>query len=125
MTSYLWVALGGAIGAAGRYGVGMALLNVTKAFPFATLIVNIVGSFFLGLLVMSQQHQQLSDNHWLLFGVGLLGAFTTFSAFSLEVVMLANQGDWLKAGLHVLLNVVLCVGAVLLAMAVYPTPQSA
>jgi len=117
MTNFLWVALGGAIGAVGRYSIGLWLINLSKLFPFATLIVNITGSFLLALLFAWQLNQDgVNQQLWLLLGVGTLGAFTTFSTFSLDLVLLAQQGEWLKAVIYALLNIFGCIAAVLLAL---------
>jgi len=117
MTNLLWVALGGAIGASARYGIGLWLINLSKLFPFATLIVNIAGSFLLALL-FATQHTQSAPNQqlWLFLGVGVIGAFTTFSTFSLELVVLMQQGEWFKAAMYAFLNVIGCLMAVLLAL---------
>ena len=122
MTSWLWVAVGGALGALMRHAVVLGFgPNLLKAFPFATLLVNIVGSFCLGLL-MAVHQQQIIAEHWrLLLGVGLLGAFTTFSTFSVEVVTLMQAGAWGKALLHAGLNFFCCLVAVLLAFWLVPT----
>ncbi len=117
MINLFWVAAGGAIGAVARYGMGMWLINLSKIFPFATLIVNITGSFLLALL-FATQYQQAEPNQqlWLFLGVGVLGAFTTFSTFSLDVVLLAQQGDYIKALVYACLNAFGCIAAVLLAL---------
>lgn len=117
MTNFLWVALGGAIGAVMRYSLGLWLINLSKIFPFATLIVNILGSFLLGLL-FAWQYQQAEANQqlWLFLGVGVLGAFTTFSTFSLDVVLLAQQGEALKAILYAAVSAVGCIAAVFFAL---------
>src|SRR5690606_7208849 len=111
MLSYLAVALGGAVGACLRYGVNEIALNVLgKSFPFATLLVNILGSFVLGLLYGLFSTGVLAASPWrALIAIGLIGAFTTFSTFSLDTVLLLQQGDWLKAIANVLLNVLLCL----------------
>ena len=111
MLSYLAVALGGAVGACLRYGVNEIALNVLgKSFPFATLLVNILGSFVLGLLYGLFSSGLLATSPWrALMAIGLIGAFTTFSTFSLDTVLLIQQGDWLKAIANVLLNVLLCL----------------
>jgi CrcB protein len=80
------VMLGGAVGAAARYQIGT--LAPRAAFPWATLLVNIVGGLLMGLLVAREPSDQLR----LLLGVGVLGGFTTFSAFSLETVTLMQRG---------------------------------
>lgn len=117
VANFLWVALGGALGASARYGVGLLLINLSNLFPFATLVVNIAGSFFLALLFASQYASPESQQQlWLLLGVGVLGAFTTFSTFSLDVVLLLQQGDWFKAALYAALNVFGCIAAVGLAL---------
>lgn len=117
MSNLFWVATGGALGAMARYGMGMWLINLSKIFPFATLVVNITGSFLLALL-FAWQHQQAEPNQqlWLFLGVGVLGAFTTFSTFSLDVVLMAQQGDWVKAITYALLNAFGCIAAVLFAL---------
>ncbi|MDN7126451.1 fluoride efflux transporter CrcB [Pseudidiomarina terrestris] len=113
----LAVALGGALGAMARYGVALGSLAIFgKSFPFGTLIVNIVGSFLLALLFLGQQQGSVSSAAWLFFGVGVLGAFTTFSAFSLEVVLLLQAGETLKALAYASLNVVCCIAAVAVAL---------
>ena len=110
------VAVGGAIGAGARYGVSLALMNYAARFPFATLTVNILGSFLLGLLFAYSQLQSVADSWRLFLGVGVLGAFTTFSTFSVEVVAMLTQGELNKALLHAGLNVILCIAAVALAV---------
>lgn len=119
---FFCVAAGGAIGASGRFAISLAMQSFgLRAFPFATLTVNILGSFFLGLLLAYAQQQSLSETTRLFLGVGLLGAFTTFSTFSVEVVALASQGELFKAALHVGLNVIICIAAVVAAMMLYST----
>lgn len=111
MLTYLAVAIGGAIGACLRYGVNELIVNVLgKSFPFGTLLVNILGSFVLGWLYALFSSGVLAVSPWrALVAIGLIGAFTTFSTFSLDTVLLFEQGDWLKAIANVLLNVLLCL----------------
>jgi CrcB protein len=95
----LHVALGGAIGAVLRYQTGRGLTHwlgaqTVTAFPWATLTVNIVGSLAMGLLAgFLARHGQGGEQWRLLLGVGVLGGFTTFSAFSLELMLLIERGQ--------------------------------
>ena len=113
LTLYAFVALGGACGASLRFYISQLVLNwLGKGFPFATLMVNITGSFIMGLLYQLIEHEILDINiHRTLIGVGFLGAFTTFSTFSLDSLLLIQQGDLLKAGINIVLNVLLCIAA--------------
>ena len=91
LTSSLLVAFGGGVGAWLRFVAGR--LVGPAAFPFATLTVNILGSFAMGLLAGWLARDGAGSESWrLLLGVGVLGGFTTFSAFSLEIVTLAQRG---------------------------------
>jgi CrcB protein len=112
-TLYLFVALGGACGASLRFYFYQLVLSwLGKGFPFATLMVNIIGSFVMGLLYQLIENGILDINiHRTLIGVGFLGAFTTFSTFSLDSLLLIQQGDLTKAAINILLNVSLCIAA--------------
>ena len=99
LLSSLAVALGGGFGAWLRF-VASRLIPA-GSFPFATLTINIVGSFAMGLLAGWLARQGGNESVRLLLGVGVLGGFTTFSAFSLEVVTLAQRGALGAAALYV------------------------
>ncbi len=94
MNGFLLVALGGALGACMRYGAGLTFGNGAQA----TLFVNIAGSFAFGLLAAwgASRNMLIENALWLLLGVGVLGAFTTFSAFSRETVQMFTEGAALK-----------------------------
>ena len=115
----LSVALGGAIGAVSRYWISSFVYQaVGGAFPWAILTVNVLGCAILGVLIELMALAWSPSEHLRAFlTVGLLGALTTFSAFSLEVVLMLERGDWLNAMLYILLSVVLCVGATIATMA--------
>ncbi len=112
-TLYALVALGGAGGASLRFYISQLILNnLGKGFPFATLTVNISGSLIMGVLYgLIQQGIIEVSVYRTLIGIGFLGAFTTFSTFSLDTLLLLQQGDLLKASLNILLNVSLCIFA--------------
>jgi fluoride exporter len=99
MKMYLIVALGGALGAMMRYGTVVAVGRVTGfGFPWGTVTVNLVGSLVLGLLIGALAHGlHLSQEARALVVVGFLGAFTTFSTFSLDTVTLMERGAWTPA----------------------------
>ena len=100
------VALGGAAGSVARYLIGGAIQRASHSgFPFGTLAVNVVGCVAVGLLFRAfagHPHQQELRAALI---VGLLGGFTTFSAFSLEAVGLIQGGEWVKAALYVFASV--------------------
>jgi CrcB protein len=107
------IALGGALGAVARYATSVGIHSITGYdFPYGTLVVNVAGSLAIGVLyvVIIESGPGLTHYRAPLM-VGLLGAFTTFSAFSLETIHLMEAGNILKAGANVVLNVVLCLGA--------------
>lgn len=108
MREFLLVALGGALGASGRFGVNLLAPWGGVGMPWGTLAVNVVGGFAMGLLfAFAAENRAL-----LLFaGVGVLGGFTTFSAFSMETVRLLQRGDVASAGLYAALSVIASVGA--------------
>lgn len=110
-TTMIQVALGAAIGGAARYGVGVAILRGfgPTAFPLGVITVNILGSFLMGVLVVLFARQGLAA--WNPFVMtGILGGFTTFSAFSLETVTLIERGHAGLAAAYVLGSVLLSVG---------------
>lgn len=109
MLPFLLVAAGGAIGAMARYSVGR--LVGLGAWPSATLLVNILGGFLMGLLAGWIAARSGSEGLRLFLGVGILGGFTTFSAFSLEVALMLERGAYDQAFAYALLSVILSTAA--------------
>ena len=117
MNNLLLIALGGALGAISRYGLAQLSINLFgKGFPFGTLIANFVGSFLMGLLFSLIESEHLIPQARIALGVGFLGAFTTFSTFSLDTILLMQQGDWQKAIMNVALNLCLSLSAVFIGL---------
>lgn len=118
---WLAVAIGGALGAMGRYAV-MSVIGhwVHGDFPWGTLVVNIAGSFLMGALIeLLTQFGEVSLETRAFFTVGLLGAFTTFSTFSLDVVTLYHRDELVAAGIYVVASVVLCIAALLAGISIF------
>ncbi|WP_018981820.1 fluoride efflux transporter CrcB [Salinimonas chungwhensis] len=115
---YLYIGAGGALGACLRYFLTNQLDSwFGKSLPFGTLAVNILGSFCLALLYVAIEQYDLAESPYrALVGVGLLGALTTFSTFSIETLALLEYGLWIKAAANILLNVTLCLLAGWLAI---------
>ena len=108
----LLISLGGAIGAVARYLASETVGSITKyGFPLGTLTVNVIGCFLIGWLIGSGNAEQRTDLR-LGFGVGFLGALTTFSTFSAETVKQITDGNWGVASINVVANDVLCLLAV-------------
>ncbi|NKB76315.1 MAG: fluoride efflux transporter CrcB [Gammaproteobacteria bacterium] len=113
MLNAVLVALGGALGALMRYWmVSVVNLRFGTGFPWGTLSVNVLGSFLIGVcVVLIQQRFQSDMLVRSLLMVGLLGGFTTFSAFSLDTVQLLHSGLIIKAVLNIAMNVSICLTA--------------
>ena len=111
----LAIALCGALGALSRYGSSVLiarLLPERTTFPFPTLLINVAGSFLLAIVVTMATQKIVSEEWRYALGVGFLGAFTTFSTFSLETDELMRRGQWTMAALYVACSVVLGVLAI-------------
>jgi fluoride exporter len=117
---FLIVFLGGGIGAALRHGVNLASARLLgTAFPFATLFENVTGSFVMGLLAAYFAFKGDATQHWrLFFTTGILGGYTTFSAFSLDVALHHERGELGLTALYILLSVGLAIGGLFAGLAV-------
>lgn len=111
--AYLFVFLGAGLGGALRHGVNLfAARLLGTGFPFGTLTVNVLGSLIMGLLAGYFAFKGDASQHWRLFlTTGVLGGFTTFSTFSLDVALMWERGELGAAGLYVLLSVLVSVAA--------------
>ena len=110
--SYLIVFLGGGLGAALRHGVNVTMARLFgTAFPYATLFENVTGSLVMGLLAAYFTFRGDASQSWRLFlTTGILGGYTTFSAFSLDAMLLYERGAFGLAALYVLASVLLSIG---------------
>lgn len=119
MTKLLFVFAGGGLGSVARYLVGsFALRTFGPGWPFGTFMVNVSGAMLMGVLATTLALRGGADQErWrLLLGVGLMGGYTTFSAFSLEVALMLERRDWLQALGYVFGSVVVGVSALFLGM---------
>lgn len=119
MQGFVLVGLGGGIGAMARYGISLAVGRAwSPDFPLATLLVNVVGSLAMGLLVgwLAKAMPSWAPEGRLFLAVGVLGGFTTFSSFSLDVVAQLERGALWQAGLYVVLSVVVSLLALYLGL---------
>lgn len=107
----IFIAAGGALGAVFRFLVSNGIHSImSRDFPYGTLTVNVIGSFVMGFsYVMLIERLSISPEWRAFIVIGLLGAFTTFSTFSIETLMLIQNSELSKAMLNVLLSVLLCV----------------
>jgi CrcB protein len=116
MILYFWIAVGSALGGVGRFALSRSVAeHFGETFPWGTLIINITGSFVIGMfytltepngrLVVSPEGRQF-------FMIGICGGYTTYSSFSLQTLNLARDGEWLRAGGNIAGSVVFCLVAV-------------
>ena len=116
MGSYFWIAVGSALGGMARFWLsGFVANRIGETFPFGTLFINVLGSFVIGFFAALTG----PDGRFLMGTVsrqfvmiGICGGFTTYSSFSLQTLNLANEGEWLYAGLNIVSSFVLCLLAV-------------
>jgi CrcB protein len=108
------IAAGGALGALARYSLGGWVQGmISTSFPLGTMVVNILGSFLLGLLFYLLEGLALTAEVRSFLTIGLLGAFTTFSTFSYEALVLVQGGEWGRGGLYIGGSVLLGLAGVL------------
>lgn len=110
----LFIAAGGSVGAVLRFLTQATVYEfVDRSFPYGTLVVNVMGSFLMGLLsIFLVEKLNLSAEWHMAILIGVLGSFTTFSTFSIETLVLFEQGDIIKAMANVILSVILCISFV-------------
>jgi len=113
MNQILAIAAGGAVGSVLRYAVSTGVYSMLgRGFPYGTLAVNVIGSFLMGMLfVLMVERLDMSAVWRMAVLVGFLGAFTTFSTFSIETVNLLQGGDFVRALLNIVISVVFCIVA--------------
>lgn len=113
MQAYLLIAVGGALGSVARYWMAGAIdERHSTGFPWGTVLVNILGSFVIGVAAaLIAGRSGWGDNARLFVMVGICGGFTTFSSFSLQTLALLRDGDLLRAGGHIAVSVIACVVA--------------
>ncbi len=112
MIQWILIAVGGAVGALGRYWVSGVLNNAEHRLPFGTLTVNVLGSFLMGVcFVLILEKVKLSPEMRPLLMTGFMGAFTTFSTFSLETVAMIQEGHIMSALIYISLSLILCLVA--------------
>lgn len=118
MERFIYVSLGAIVGANARYLIGLwAAERFGVSFPYGTMIVNITGCFLIGVFNgLGEIGLAISPNLRLLFTVGFLGAYTTFSSFGYESVSLLRVGGFLTASLNIAINVVVGLAAVVLGI---------
>ena len=106
----MWVAAGGAVGSTFRFLTTSSLKFLLPSFPIGTLIVNILGSFFIGFLINYMENKNISSNiirYFLIIGV--LGSFTTFSSFSFEIIDLINNRKIFISFLYIFFSLLTCI----------------
>jgi fluoride exporter len=112
-TATFWVALGGALGSVARYWIGVVVAQLAgEAFPWGTLLINVVGSFviaYFGAMTLPDGVRPASIELRLFVMVGLCGGFTTFSSFSMQTIELLRGGEAGRALAHIIASVVLCL----------------
>ena len=115
LSTYLLLALGGALGTLARFGLGIAASSFSQNLPWGTIIINVAGSFvigFFGTLTLAHGRFPVSENIRLFVMVGFCGGFTTFSSFSLQTLELLRGGAVARAFVNMALSVALCLCAV-------------
>ena len=131
LTTYLWIAVGGALGSMARFWLAAFVAGIMgPQFPWGTILINILGSFVIGFFATFTGpggRVIASFDARAFVMVGICGGFTTFSAFSLQTLDLARASHWAQAGANILLSVAVCLVAVwlghLLATVLNPAPQ--
>jgi CrcB protein len=127
MLTYLWIAIGGALGTMGRFWVNGLVSKYFETFPMGTLVINVTGAFVIGFfatLTGTDGRLLVSPTFRTFFMAGICGGYTTFSSFSLQTLNLARDGEWLYAGLNALLSFALCLFVVWLGHVVAMTLNS-
>lgn len=114
MKALVFIAVGGAIGAVLRYGASIGVYSLLgRGFPYGTLFVNVAGSLLIGVLsVVMLERFDIAPEWRAAVLVGVLGSFTTFSTFSIETLILLEQGDIVRAVANIVLSVLICLLAV-------------
>ena len=113
--AYLWIALGAVAGASARYFIsGYIARNLSAAFPYGTLVINVTGSLLLGFFLIIASERMLLDPRWrLLVAIGFCGSYTTFSSYAFETFAYMEQGQWLLVAVNVVASNFFCLAAVL------------
>ena len=118
MSTYIAIAFGGAIGAVSRYWLYSAVQRLhDSGFPLGTFVVNVLGSFLIGVFfVLLAEKAQISEQWRPIIVVGFLGGLTTFSTFSLDALLLFEQGHYNTALFYIISSIVLCLIAAFAGM---------